>query len=355
MPGGSSTPARKNGLRLSSLMRAIGHLGRSQWPPLDVDQYWPAGLLHDATRFAATPPPFSYGGPDRSAAEAALFFGRELTLENTVSYKTILVHVDARPRCAERIALAFTLASRFDAHLIALCALERSRIPSYALAEAGEVLLEIERRRRAETVRAAEAEFRAAERRAGGKAEWRVSNDDPAAALGVSARYADLVIAGQPEPEDPFGQAFAGELVLGAGRPVLFVPYAGRFPDAGKRVLVAWNASREAARAVRDALPLLARADAVQVVAFEPGGEHGETPGADIALYLARHGVRATAARDVAPGLDIGSRILSRAADAAADLIVMGAYGHSRLRELALGGATRTLLEAMTVPVLMAH
>jgi nucleotide-binding universal stress UspA family protein len=272
-----------------------------------------------------------------------------------MTYKTLLVHIDEGARCAERLELGLALAGRFGAHLVALCAFERPRIPSYALAEAGEAVLEIERRRRAEAMQRVEAAFRAAERRAGGKAEWRVSMDDPASALCLSARYADLVIAAQPEPDDVAGRSLAGELALGCGRPVLFVPYAGRFADAGKRVLVAWNASREAARAVSDALPILARADAVEVVAFEPGGDHGEVPGGDIALYLARHGVRANAARDVAPGVDIGSRILSRAADAGADLIVMGAYGHSRLRELALGGATRTLLEAMTVPVLMAH
>jgi nucleotide-binding universal stress UspA family protein len=270
-----------------------------------------------------------------------------------VSYKTILVHLDDRPRRSERLALAFTLAARFDAHLVALFALEATRIPSYALAEAGALAEEIQARR-SEAAREAEAQFRQAERRATGKAEWRLSSSaDPVAALRLSARYADLVIAGQPE--DPSTQALAAELVLGAGRPVLFVPYAGGFADAGKRVLVAWNGSREAARAVSDALPLLARADAVQVVAFVPGGDHGEAPAADIALYLARHGVKASAARDVAPGIDIGARILSRAADTDADLVVMGAYGHSRLRELALGGATRTLLEAMTVPVLMAH
>lgn len=270
-----------------------------------------------------------------------------------MSYKTILVHLDDRPRRAARLALAFTLAARFEAHLIALFALEATRIPSYALAEAGPLVQEIEARRRAEAARAAEAEFHQAERRADAKAEWRLSTADALAALRLSARYADLVVAGQPE--DPSDQAFAAELVLGAGRPVLFVPYAGRFADAGKRVLVAWNASREAARAVSDALPLLARANAVEIVAFTPGGDHGEVPAADMALYLARHGVKATAARNVAPGMDIGARILTRAADADADLIVMGAYGHSRLRELALGGATRTLLEAMTIPVLMAH
>ena len=136
--------------------------------------------------------------------------------------------------------------------------------------------IEIERKRRVEDARAAEAQFRQAERRARTSAEWRLSTDDATAALRLSARYADLVIAGQPEPDEPLGRAFAGELVLGAGRPVLFVPYAGRFADAGKRVMIAWNASREATRAVTDALPILARADSVEVVAFEPGGDHGE-------------------------------------------------------------------------------
>jgi nucleotide-binding universal stress UspA family protein len=272
-----------------------------------------------------------------------------------MTYKTIVVHLDNAPRRAERLALAFTLAQRFEAHVVGLFALEVARIPSYALAETGQLVVEIERKRRTEEAQAAEAEFRQAERRARASAEWRLSRDDAGAALQLSARYADLVIAGQPSPQERFATAFAGELVLGAGRPVLFVPYAGRVADAGNRVLIAWNASREATRAVTDALPILARAATVEIVAFEPGGDHGASPAADIAHYLARHGVKATAARDVAPGVDVGERILSRAADSGADLIVMGAYGRSRLRELVLGGATRTLLEAMTVPVLMAH
>lgn len=273
-----------------------------------------------------------------------------------MSYKSILLHLDERARCSERLQLGCALARRFDAHLVGLFALGASRIPSYALAEAGPLVQEIETRRRTEAARAAEAEFRAAERRAGVKAEWRLSMDDAAAALRLSALYADLVIAAQPEREDPFSAPFAGELILSVGRPVLFVPYAGSFPDVGNRVLVAWNASREAARAVSDALPLLERAAAVEVVAFDPrAGEHGEVPGADLALYLARHGVKASAARQRAPGLDVGSQILSRAADTGADLIVMGGYGHSRMREMVLGGATRALLQAMTVPVLMSH
>ena len=139
---------------------------------------------------------------------------------------------------------------------------------------------------------------------------------------------------------------------------MLVVPYAFERRPVGRRVLVAWNASREAARAVSDALPLLKRAGQVDVVAFEPGksgAAHGEEPGADIALYLARHGVKVTVSRVDAPDLDVGNQLLSRAFDLSADLIVMGAWGHSRLRELVLGGVTRTVLESMTVPVLMAH
>jgi nucleotide-binding universal stress UspA family protein len=273
-----------------------------------------------------------------------------------MSYKTLLVHMDDQARRTERLQLGLQLAAGFDAHLVALFALDAGRIPSYALAEAGPLLQEIELRRRKEAAALAESEFRQAERRAGAKAEWRLSMDSALSAVCLSARYADLVIAGQPEPGDPFATDFAGELVLSAGRPVLFVPYAGSFAAAGKRILVAWNASREAARAVSDALPLLQRADAVELVAFDPrSGDHGDTPAADVALYLARHGVKASAARQSAPGVEIGAQILSRAADTSADLIVMGGYGHSRLRELVLGGATRSMLEAMTVPVLMSH
>lgn len=272
-----------------------------------------------------------------------------------MTYRTILVHLDETPRRSERLQLGFTLATRFDAHLVGLFALGAARIPSYALAEAGEVMRGIEERRRSEAAQAAESEFRKAERRANGKSEWRVSAADVSAAVRLSARYADLVILGQPEPEQAMTRAFVEEVILSAGRPVLLVPYAGRFADAGKRVLVAWNASSEAARAVTDALPILAKAQSVEVVAFDAVGDHGEVTGADISLFLARHGVKATAAHQSAPGVDIGAQILSRAADADVDMIVMGAYGHSRLRELALGGATRSVLDAMTVPVLMSH
>jgi nucleotide-binding universal stress UspA family protein len=279
-----------------------------------------------------------------------------------MDYKTILVHLDRAARRADRVELALTLAERYDAHLVGLFAINAVRAPAYVRTDPTGALIAAQNRQRAEAAAEAEAAFRAAVRkRSGVKTEWRISAADALDAVQLNARYADLVVVGQREreAEEEAGIApeFVDELVLSCGRPVLIVPYAGRFPDAGKKALVAWNASAEAARAIADALPLLARAERVNVIVFDTGkpGDHGEEPGADAALYLARHGVKATVSRYGSPDVDVGSQILSRAADMAADLIVMGAYGHSRMRELVLGGVTRTILESMTAPVLMSR
>jgi nucleotide-binding universal stress UspA family protein len=277
-----------------------------------------------------------------------------------MTYKNILIHIDRGTRSGERLDIGFGLAQALNAHCVGLFALSAHRIPSYAKVEAGSILAEAEARFRAEAVVAAEAVFHGAVKRSGlATAEWRESKRDALGAMLLSARYSDLVIVGQRDADEDSGVTpeFVDELVLAAGRPVLAIPYAGRFANVGNNVLVAWNASREAARAVSDAIPLLQRAASVQVVAFDPGkgADHGDVPGADIGLFLARHGVKVQVAQQNGAGLDIGSQILSRAADIGADLIVMGGYGHSRMRELVLGGATRTLLESMTVPVLLSH
>ena len=275
-----------------------------------------------------------------------------------MTYRTFVVHLGTDARRRERLALAAGLASSFDAHLVGVFAPADLLVPFVLTGNAGPVI-ESELRRRAELAAEAKREFDAVVGRHAPKAEWRRAEGGPLAALRLSARYADLVVVGQRDPDLAPGEGMPGyfveEVVFSAGRPVLVVPYAGRFERVGARVLVAWNASREAARALTDALPLLQRAQAVEVVVFEPqAADHGAEPGADIALFLARHGVRVNVARQQA-GIDVGAQILSRAADSEADLIVMGAYGHSRARELVLGGATRSLLQAMTVPVLMAH
>jgi len=179
-------------------------------------------------------------------------------------------------------------------------------------------------------------------------AEWREIPEGADADPALHARYADLAIFGQLDPEraetEPTRQR-PEHVAIASGRPVLIVPYAGRFDNVGRRVLIAWSATREAARAVADAM----------VDPREGVGGHGELPGADIALHLARHGVKAQIERTVSAGLPVGEVLLSRLADLGADLLVMGAYGHSRAREVLFGGATRSVLRSMTVPVLMSH
>ena len=275
-------------------------------------------------------------------------------------YKTILVHYDAGKAAPARLQIAFELAAPFDAHVVALYAVSAVPEPSYGY-EAAQILREAQQRLHAEMREAARRSYDETVKRAGfERTEWRETRADALGAVALHARYSDLVVIGQQPPEMPAGvdKEFERSLPLASGRPVLIVPHALERHPVGRRVLVAWNASREAARAVSDALPLLRRASHVHVLVLSPEistAAHGEEPGADIGLFLARHGVKLTVSRYEAVGIDTGNLLLSRAFDLSADLIVMGAWGHSRLRELVLGGMTRTLMESMTVPVLMAH
>ena len=188
--------------------------------------------------------------------------------------------------------------------------------------------------------------FHEATRRRGIQGEWRVDTGDIIGITKLHARYADLTIVGQgiDLKDAPYDLRFLPqELALGVGRPVLVVPRYGTFDTVGERVLVAWNGSREATRAVHDALPILKLATTVTVLSIDPERDTGERmPSADIALHLARHGVAAEGMSTLGLDISVGDLLLSRAADLGADLIVMGAYGHSRVREMVLGGATRT-------------
>jgi nucleotide-binding universal stress UspA family protein len=189
------------------------------------------------------------------------------------------------------------------------------------------------------------------------RAQWQVAHGDAGKAAEILVRYADLVIAGQIDPteEDRAGTVDPRHLIMSCGRPVLLVPYAFRPGQTDERVLVAWDGSREAARAAADAMPLLEKAAAVTVLAINPGPELGDEPSADFALHLARHNVRAEAAHMRVDDMDASDALLSRAADLSADLIVMGAYGRHRLRDVVMGGVTTHMLRHMTVPVLMSH
>jgi len=267
--------------------------------------------------------------------------------------------MDNSARATARLNIAARLARQHDAHLVGLHALTQFTLPSYAIAEAGNSILDFQKRASKESAERAEAVFRNSVDTEGlTSTEWRHSFDDVLDAVALHARYADLIVLGQPDPSDDGGVTpeFPGLITLAAGRPVLMIPYVGKFETLGKRALVAWNASRESTRAVTDAIPLLRLADTVNVIAFNPrGAAHGQVPGADIGLFLARHGVPVEVSHYRAEDIDAGNQLLSRAADLGSDLIVMGAYGHSRVQEMVMGGVTRTILESMTVPVIMSH
>lgn len=278
-----------------------------------------------------------------------------------MAYKDLLLILDESAAASRNSELAVGLAARFGAHLAALCPLLSSRLPAFGYYDPSAldpIFLGL-RERLAEGVQRLREDFERTAFRHGVSAEWRSPEAPAEADPAIHARYADLVILGQMDPDRKKTELLRlrPELIaLASGRPLLIIPYAGKFSAIGKHVLVAWNASREAARAVNDALPFLATAEKVTVLAIDPrSGEHGEDPGFDISLHLARHGVKAEIERTVAGEVGVGDVLLSRSADLGADLLVMGLYGHTRARELLLGGASRTVLDTMTLPVLMSH
>lgn len=279
-----------------------------------------------------------------------------------MSYPTILVHADTSRHAAGRIRLAANLAYECGSHLVgaAMTGISRFVYPDSTMPIAMDLIgkqIETMHERADEAV----AMFDKVSQQAGVTSyEHRKLDDEADTGLALQARYADLVVVSQTDPEEPVSNivgALPEYVMLNSARPVLVVPNSGQFDSVARHALVAWNGSVEATRAITGALPLLKRSARVTVAVFNPGahyGLHGEQPGADIALYLARHGVKldVTAQRT---SLDIGSALLSMAADIDADLLVMGGYGHPRFRELMLGGVTREILATMTLPVLIAH
>jgi nucleotide-binding universal stress UspA family protein len=281
-----------------------------------------------------------------------------------MAIRDILVHLDGTADSTARLDLAAGLAQRLSAHLVGLYVLDVP-LPVFAGGDVGggavtaELITAMRDEVVAEAARVASV-FRERLRRDGIAGEWREAEGTTATQVALHGRYVDLVLVGQANPDgsNPAATATVEAALFTSGRPVLVVPSIWAGGSVGRRALIGWNASREAARAVNDALPLLAGAESVTVLTIDaeakPDGNAGEA-GAEIALHLARHGVPATVRRVAGAEISAGDVLLNEAADLASDLIVIGGYGHSRLRELVLGGATRTLLGQMTVPVLMAH
>lgn len=279
-----------------------------------------------------------------------------------MSYKTVLVHVDESTRASERIKIAAAIAMAENAHLIgtAMTGASRYLIQTRILAELDPNLkthLDFLRERAQRGLE----EFEQTVQKLGLPSfEKRLVDDEAGAGICLQARYADLVVIGQNDPAEisPVVMPdFPEYVVLHSGRPVLLVPHAGRFDHIGNHVLIAWDASMSATRAVTSAIPLLHRAQLVQVVVFNHEARpqvHGALPGSDIALYLARHDIKVEVLQRKTER-EIGAALLATAAELQCDLIVMGGYGHTRFREILLGGVTSAVLDTMTVPVLMSH
>lgn len=223
-------------------------------------------------------------------------------------------------------------------------------------ASAADVLARVSRE--AERAEQVETLFRSELRSQGIEGEWHLFSPDEAASFIELTKSFDLAILGQLSPDNRSSGFSPDAIIVAAGRPVLVVPYAGTFDTVGRRALVAWDGTREAVRAVNDALPLLGQAEAVTVmyVGAQETNLAQHRPSLErIARHLQRHGIAAKPEETVQGGIAISDVLLSRAADLAADLLVAGAYHHSQLREALIGGVSRELLEHMTVPVLMSH
>lgn len=280
-----------------------------------------------------------------------------------MSYRTILMHCNDPRRIEALLAPTVSLAEKFQAHLIGLSVVPPVAVISAGAPDGPPIVLDEHCRLYREENPAMKSAFETATRGRAFVSEWR---DDEANAYGVAdrvlqyTRAADLVVAAQTDPQWAGTDSLdvADRLAIESGRPVLILPNVGAYEGVGEKVLVAWNARREAARAVFDALPILQRAKEVKVVWVNPQSEHDlarDIPAADICTALARHGVKCQATEQLQPRAGVGETLLACAKDMSADLLVMGCYGHTRLREFVLGGASRYVLAHMSLPVLMSH
>jgi nucleotide-binding universal stress UspA family protein len=294
--------------------------------------------------------------------------------------RDIIVVLDHSASRETRLTIAVALAQQHDAHLTGFSALdlllparpavqpvnhlEADSQPASQLMNWGARLPHDYREPdtlAAEEAERIEAAFRERLRFSGLRGDWRMASGKASETVVCQARHADLVILGQVDqanPPPPAGRLLVEDVLMTSGRPILVIPYIGHFETFGTNILVGWNNSREAARAMNDAIPLLARAASVTILEANPIGRKRATDdatNADITRHLARHGISAKTARTAMASVSAPDTLLSYAADISADLLVVGGYGHSRLRELILGGVTRELLQHMTLPVLMSH
>jgi nucleotide-binding universal stress UspA family protein len=276
--------------------------------------------------------------------------------------KNLLVHIPSERLIRPVVDSAISLAMAHSAHLDAVSIGYENTNVELAVEAGGAAVaaaFEVGHEHAIARATAALAVFETEARHAGISYNVQALTNIPYEAVGsvsASARLHDLAIALQPEPNpDTFDNAIPLEILFQSGGPVLFIPHTHKGVFQPMRIAVAWDGSRLAARAVRDAAPFLARAHAITIISVNEAQAPESVSASRLAAHLARHGLTAQVERVSADRADIQPTILSIAADTGVDLIVMGAYGHSRLQERVLGGVTRGMLQSMTVPTLMSH
>jgi nucleotide-binding universal stress UspA family protein len=274
--------------------------------------------------------------------------------------KDIVVNLGIGERTNQAGDYAVSVAAAFDAHLAGIAFLYDPIVPISGAGYIPADVIESQERDNAAAAKAALDRFAAASKRAGVSAEPLTMSASLAGVPELFSRIArrfDLSIVGQAEPETSAVEEVIAEAALfESGRPVIVVPYIQKEPLKLDQVMVCWDGSRAAARAIGDAVPLLKQSKRVEIVIVaNERGKQDEIAGADIGAHLARHGLNVEVRRTVLGDIDVADVLLSHAADSGSDFIVMGGYGHSRLREFVLGGVTRSIFRSMTAPVLMSH
>ena len=275
-----------------------------------------------------------------------------------MTIRSILAHVDYENLSKASLAAAVSLADSFDAHITGIANKTPIYIPAYATAEVpAEVFIAYDEERNRMLEQARE-EFEAAVKTASrlDRSAWQIGKGDLSTAISTAALFHDLVVMRQENSEldSALYEGVPGNVIINSPCPVLIIPYIDRGEKFGKSILIGWSDTRESARAVRDALPFLKRAEKVEIFSAN-SKENEDVPGAELARYLSEHGITSKVSKTSSSDVDIGDMLLNDVVENGHDMIVMGGYGHLRLREMIMGGVTRQILKHMTVPVLFSH
>jgi nucleotide-binding universal stress UspA family protein len=276
--------------------------------------------------------------------------------------KNILLHLDHSSGCQNRLQTAFAMASNYDALITGLFVVPDYVVPSYVEAQISVDLITDVTEKALARARDTLSEYQKMAAAAGVTMDAHVVEGQVIPILREHSKYSDLLMLGQDQPDDPDNASYglADALLFEGACACMVVPHSGKLALPGKRILLTWNASRESARALREAMPMLKTAETLVVLSSEPDDAdatiaRGHPHADELARFLESHGIESVSSGINDLDISASDAILGQAAEMDADMIVMGAYGHARLREIILGGVTRDLLKQSPIPLFLAH